>query len=226
MNEKAVLYLRVSGQAQVEAGGLERQQESCANFARSRGFVVAGVFSDEGVSGTMPALMRPAFGDMLVAMTAQEATSVIVERADRLARDLIESELIIRHCAEVGIKIYCADSGEELVFSPDADPTRKLFRQIMGALAEWDKSVIVKKLRAGRDKVRREKGRCEGRKPFSGREIIKAIVAMHQTGWGLPGIADFLNTNFPDQSPAGVHWSRRTIQRIIQRESENHDKQT
>lgn len=48
----------------------------------------------------------------------------------------------------------------------DDDPTRTLIRQVLGAIAQFEKSVIVLKLRAARERVRKSKGRCEGRKPF------------------------------------------------------------
>ena len=50
------------------------------------------------------------------------------------------------------------------------DPTRKLLRQIMGAIAEYDKSMIVIKLRGARGRAKVRKGRCEGRKPYGAKE--------------------------------------------------------
>jgi DNA invertase Pin-like site-specific DNA recombinase len=46
------------------------------------------------------------------------------------------------------------------------DPTRKLMRQFMGAIAEYDKSQIVLKLRGARMRKRAKEGRSEGRKPY------------------------------------------------------------
>jgi DNA invertase Pin-like site-specific DNA recombinase len=47
----------------------------------------------------------------------------------------------------------------------DSDPSRVLFRQIMGAIAEYDKAMVVTKLQAARKRLRASQGRCEGRKP-------------------------------------------------------------
>lgn len=41
-----------------------------------------------------------------------------------------------------------------------------LIRQVLGAVSQFEKSVIVAKLRAARLRRRRATGRCEGRKPF------------------------------------------------------------
>jgi len=51
----------------------------------------------------------------------------IVERADRLARDLIVGELILNQLRELGVKVIAADSGTELAAGDD-DPTRTLIR--------------------------------------------------------------------------------------------------
>ena len=39
-------------------------------------------------------------------------------------------------------------------------------RQIMGAIAQYDKSMIVIKLRGARQRAKTRDGRCEGRKPY------------------------------------------------------------
>jgi DNA invertase Pin-like site-specific DNA recombinase len=48
----------------------------------------------------------------------------------------------------------------------EADPMKKALVQIQGIFAELEKSLLVKKLRAARDRARAEKGKCEGRKSY------------------------------------------------------------
>ena len=88
-----------------------------------------------------------------------------MERADRLARDLMVSEVILGQFRELGVAVAAADSGTDLTAGDD-DPTRVLIRQVQGAVAQFEKSVVVAKLRAARFRKRRATGRCEGRKPF------------------------------------------------------------
>ncbi len=45
-------------------------------------------------------------------------------------------------------------------------PTRRLIRQVLGAVAEFDRRVTVMKLRAAKERKRSQGERCEGRKPF------------------------------------------------------------
>jgi hypothetical protein len=55
------------------------------------------------------------------------------------------------------------------------DPARKMMRQIAGAFAEYEKARLVSKLRHARDRVRKERGKCEGRKSHA--ELQPDVVA-------------------------------------------------
>jgi hypothetical protein len=57
------------------------------------------------------------------------------------------------------------------------DPTRILVRQMMGAVAQYEKSQIVLKLRGARMRKRAKEGRCEGRKPYILRRRSYGIAA-------------------------------------------------
>ena len=90
---------------------------------------------------------------------------VIVEDASRFARELMAQELGITLLISRGVRLLTA-SGDDLTASDD--PTRKMMRQIAGAFAEYEKARLVSKLRHARERVRQEKGKCEGRKPHGG----------------------------------------------------------
>ena len=57
------------------------------------------------------------------------------------------------------------------------DPTRILMRQLMGAVAQYDKSQIVLNLRGARMRKRASEGKCEGRKPFGYYDGENAVLA-------------------------------------------------
>jgi DNA invertase Pin-like site-specific DNA recombinase len=87
-----------------------------------------------------------------------------------LAHDLIVGELILNQFRELGVRVIAADGGTELTVGDD-DPTRTLIRQVLGAVAQFEKAVIVSKLKAARVRQRRATGRCEGRKPYGTRRV-------------------------------------------------------
>jgi DNA invertase Pin-like site-specific DNA recombinase len=62
---------------------------------------------------------------------------------------------------ERGIDLIAADSPSSFL---DDTPTAKLVRQVLVAIAEFDKAMTVAKLRAARERKRAATGRCEGRK--------------------------------------------------------------
>src|SRR6478752_67734 len=170
----AVSYLRVSGKGQVEGDGFPRQREAVSRFAAKSGYQLVDEFRDEGVSGTKELSDRPGLAALIDRIESNGVKVVLVERADRLARDLMVSEVIIDQLTRAGAKVLTADGAD--LTSAEGDPTRTLIRQVLGAVAQFDKSVTVLKLRAARERVRRREGRCEGRKPFGSRPAETAAV--------------------------------------------------
>src|SRR5206468_2759910 len=76
---------------------------------------------------------------------------------------------------KVGVKVISADGGVDLTLGND-DPTGKLVRQILAAVSEWEKCLIVQKLRASRLRMRRAGQRCEGRKPYGETADEQAVI--------------------------------------------------
>jgi hypothetical protein len=59
--KKAFVYLRVSGQGQVEGDGFPRQMKACKVYAAKNDIKLVRVFREEGVSGAKDSAARPAF---------------------------------------------------------------------------------------------------------------------------------------------------------------------
>ena len=165
IKKKALAYLRVSGKGQVNKDGFPRQREAVRKFAKANNLELIGEYRDEGVSGTKELEDRQGLAALLDHIESNGIRIVLVERADRLARDLMVGEVILGQFRKLGISVIAADSGVDLTTGDD-DPTRTLIRQVLGAVSQFDKSVIVLKLRAARERTRRKTGRCEGRKPY------------------------------------------------------------
>ena len=180
---KAISYLRVSGKGQIRGHGFDRQRETIARYAKAHNIEIYKEYKDAGVSGTKELDNRPGLAAILDRLEANGIRLVLVEKADRLARDLMISEVILGQFRAIGVEVIAADGGTELTVS-DEDPTRKLIRQVLGAVSEFDKCVIVLKLRAARERCRRDKGRCEGRKPFGihtgEKKTLQRIKELHR----------------------------------------------
>lgn len=195
---KAFSYLRVSSKIQIEGDGFPRQRETINRHTSVRDIEVVQEFVEGGVSGTKEAFDRPALGELLAAIKDSDVRLVLVERADRLARDNMVSEILLDQFRKLGVKVVSAECGTDLTVT-DGDPTKKLIRQILGIFAEYEKSVLVAKLRAARVRMKRETGRCEGQKPYGSRpgekEVIQRIKDLKLTGHSVETIAGVLNVD-------------------------------
>jgi DNA invertase Pin-like site-specific DNA recombinase len=226
---KAFAYLRVSGKGQVKGDGLPRQIEAVRRYAAANEIKIVRVFEEKGVSGTLDGMDRPAWIEMMSCILANGIKTILIERLDRLARDLMIQEHIIDDLQRDEVRLIS-------VAEPDLcsnDPSRKLMRQIMGAIAEYDKRMIVAKLRAARRKKREDTGRCEGRKPYGHypgeAEAAARIRELRKTETSLTAIAARMNAEgkfkprnatpyvegfSPNQE---TKWFPMTISRILKR---------
>jgi DNA invertase Pin-like site-specific DNA recombinase len=219
----AVSYVRVSGIGQAEGDGPERQRQAIARAARKNRLIVAQEFADLGVSGTTDGADRPGMQSLLQTVSALGATVLLVERADRLARDLVVQELLLQSLRTLGVRVLTAD-GIDLTAAP-TDATATLVRQLLGAVAQFDRASTVAKLRAARERKRIATGRCEGVKPFGSlpgeAEALAQLRKLARKPQGceaptLQAVADAANAA-GIRSRSGKPWTRGTIHNVLGR---------
>lgn len=76
-----------------------------------------------------------------------------VHSIDRLARNLLELQKLIEELVGRGVEVRFHK--ENLIFSDDSDPMRTLMLQMMGAFAEFERSMIRERQREGIAAARR-----------------------------------------------------------------------
>jgi DNA invertase Pin-like site-specific DNA recombinase len=174
---------------------------------------MAGWFEEKGVSGTTEWDDRPGWLEMMERLNG--VRTVVIERLDRLARDLMVQEHILKDLAARGVLLVSTEEPD----LASTDPTRVFFRQVMGAMAQYDKSMIVLKLRGARRRAKAAKGRCEGRKPFGfypgESETLEEIMTGARGGETAAGIARWLNGRGDLPTRSGKPWHPFTVSRII-----------
>src|SRR5581483_5291643 len=83
----AVGYVRVSTEEQAVSGlGLEAQRSAITSEAARRGFELAGIYQDAGVSGGVRPSRRAGLQTALAAIRHGDASALIAAKVDRLSR--------------------------------------------------------------------------------------------------------------------------------------------
>ena len=182
---KAVAYLRTSSAANVgsDKDSDKRQLAAINAFANANGFQVVGVYYDAAVSGADPVTERPGFMDMLARVVSNGAKTILVESPDRFARDLAVQ--LAGHDMLKGMGIALIPATAPDFFTEDT-PTAVLVRQVLGAIAQFEKASTVAKLAAARKRKRQTTGKCEGRKSHAELrpEVVKLVRQLRHVGAG------------------------------------------
>jgi DNA invertase Pin-like site-specific DNA recombinase len=209
-------YLRVSGPSQLRGDGFRRQFIAIRKYCAAHQLHIVRIFKERGVCGATELEDRPALSELFNALETDGVKAVVIEKLDRLARDLMVQETIIADMLKSGYMLHSS-------CEPDlcsTDPSRVLVRQIFGAIAQYEKCMIVLKLRGARQRKKARGERGEGRHAYGekpGEEVtLQRILALQSTGHSTRAIANFLNTA-GDATRMGKPWQPGTVAKILAR---------
>lgn len=229
--KRLVAYLRVSTDRQAEEGlGLDVQEQAIRRWAKAEGHRLVLWARDEGVSGSNGIETRRGLHDALEALRTRQADGLVVARLDRLARDLILQEQLLADVRRYGADVYSTSAAEAgyLADDPD-DPSRRLIRQVLGAVSEYERSMIALRLRAGRRRKAELGGFAYGSPAFGYRAENRSLAAhedqqkalarireLHEAGRSLREIAQTLTAegHKPKRSD---RWHPESLRRIVAR---------
>lgn len=218
-------YLRVSSKGQVGGEGPDRQRDTIKAWAGSGNRTLVGEFFEAGVSGTVEGMDRPEFAAMVEAIVCRRINGetidgIVVERMDRLARDLMVQEVLLKQCRKNKIAVFSADRGDTVdQASDDGDPARVLIRQVMGAVSQFDKSQTVLKLRKAREAIAARTGRpCGGGIPYGSnaqeKVVLQTLRVFVQPDHTLRQVADLLNREGL-KTRRGFSWTEQSAQKVM-----------
>lgn len=172
MKRVAAAYLRTSSATNVVGDSSTRQRDAITAYAAKTGLEVGAEFYDGGVSGADPIDTRQGFADLLAWCAETGCGVILVEAASRFARDLAVQLAGHELLRERGIDLVPVDAPD---YFADPGPTAEMVRQILGAVAQFEKASLVAKLRGARDRASAAVGkRIEGRKGY--RETNPGLV--------------------------------------------------
>lgn len=124
----AALYLRISRDLTGEQLGVDRQREAAEAYAKSNGYTVVDVFTDNDISAA-GGKRRPGFEALLDALTTGHVSVVIAWNWDRLTRNRPDTVRLIETGQQAKAKIA-------LVRGSDLDMSTPSGRMTAGILAE------------------------------------------------------------------------------------------
>lgn len=231
---RAAGYLRVSTDRQVEEGlGLEVQEAAIVGWCDAHDVELVEVFRDEGISGSNGLELRLGLAGALEAVQNGCAAGVVVYRLDRLARDLMVQEQLLAEFWRAGGEVWsCSPAeGQYLVRDDPGDPSRKLIRQVLGAVAEYERAMIRLRLAGGRARKHAAGGYAYGAPPFGwlARDGVLVEVPSEQAVIGmvrvlregpplltLRAVAEVLNGEGVRTRRGGL-WRGEQVRRILSR---------
>lgn len=231
---KLAAYLRVSGTSQaVDGFGLDVQRESVADWAKRNEHEIVLVVEDAGVSGTVEGLARPGFRSVVESIQGGAAEGIIVYDLTRLARTLLVQETALGLLWDAGATVFTVATGEVHEDGGD-DGTRKLIRQILGVISEYQKDNLVAKMAAGRSRSKAAGNHTDGPAPYgfaiedrklvpddSEQEVLDLIDDARRLGRSYGQIADILaQQGYMRPSGGGsTRWYPATVHRLANRET-------
>lgn len=221
--DATALYIRVSTQLQAEEGtSLDNQRETLLAYCAKNGWIVddAYIFVDAGISGK--STDRPQFQAMLQAAKDGKVKRVIATKLDRIARNLKDLLETVDQLNAKGCALIVLDQNFDT-----SNPSGKFFLQMMGAIAELERSMISDRVMSGKRQNASEGTFNGARIPYgysysngefavneaqatTVRIIFKRFISCET----MLGIATALN-DAGILSPTGKQWSHQGVRYVL-----------
>ena len=149
--KRAAIYTRVSTTDQHP----EVQERELLQYVARREWTVQKVYCDRGISGAKE--RRPALDELLQDCKRGRVDVVVVWKFDRFARSLKHLLNSLELFRALGIAfVSCTEAIDTSL------PHGEMLFQIIGAIAQWERSLIAERVRAGLQHAR-SKGKRLGR---------------------------------------------------------------
>jgi len=140
MHKRAAIYVRVSTDKQT----VENQVRELRQIAERRGWDIVEEYHDAGISGAKGREARPGLDQMLKDAQRRRFDVIIAWAIDRLGRSLVDLLGTIQTLEACGVDLYLDQQAIDTT-----TPTGRLMFQVTGAFAEFERSMIRQRVRAG-----------------------------------------------------------------------------
>jgi len=181
---KAVVYVRVSTRGK----NPENQLLALRRYAQARELEIVESYVDVGQSGGKAS--RPELDRLMMDARRRKFNIVLVARLDRLARSLKQLVMTLDELRELGISFTSLQEGFDTSTS-----TGILLFQVVGAIAEFERSLIRERIALGLERARAE-GKTIGR-PLGAQVDEQELRRLRRQGLSLRAIARQVGISHP-----------------------------
>lgn len=175
---RAALYLRVSTDGQT----VDNQRLALEAVCEQRGWKVMQVYADNGVSGAKGRPQRPGLDALLKDAARGRCDVVLAWALDRLGRSLVDLLDTLGEWEAAGAALVLHQQAIDTT-----TPAGRMFFQVTGAFAEFERAMIRSRVMAGLDRAR-ARGVRLGR-PRTGAKVEAAIRTRLKAGEGVKKVA-------------------------------------
>jgi len=178
MFKRAAIYVRVSTDKQT----VENQARELRQIAERRGWQVVEEYHDAGISGAKGRDQRPGLDTMLKDAQRRRFDVVMAWAIDRMGRSLIDLLGTIQTLEGCKVDLYLDQQAIDTT-----TPAGRLMFQVTGAFAEFERSMIRQRVRAGLKRAKDE-GKQLGR-PKIAPALERRIQSQLRAGKGILKVA-------------------------------------
>jgi DNA invertase Pin-like site-specific DNA recombinase len=182
--KRAAIYVRVSTDKQT----VENQIRELRQIAERRGWEVVEVYQDAGISGAKSRDQRPGMARMLKEAGRRKFDIIAAWSVDRLGRSLQDLVGFLSEIHAAGVDLFLHQQGLDTT-----TPAGKAMFQMLGVFAEFERSIIQERIRAGLKRAKSE-GKQLGR-PRIAAGLEERILAALKAGETIRGAADKFGVN-------------------------------
>lgn len=207
---RALGYVRVSTEEQARSGlGLEAQERAIRTAAEHRGWDLADVIIDAGVSGSKSD--RPGLTDALARMRRHEADYLIVAKLDRLSRSVRDGADVIDQANRQGWALVDLGSGVDM-----STPAGEMVAGVLLSAAQYERRLIGVRTREGLAEAK-ARGVKLGQQTAYSDALLERIRGMRDSGMSLRAIAQALTMEGVATAKGGA-WHASSVRSVLNSE--------
>ena len=180
---KTALYARVST---LNGQDPEMQLRELREYAARRGWDIADEYTDHGVSGSRDS--RPELNRLMADAQQRRFDAILVWKVDRFGRSLRHLVNALAELGALGVAFVSLRDNLDL-----STPSGRLMFAVIGAMAEFERSLIQERVKAGLSNAR-AKGQQLGRP----QRIVhrESILQMKAEGLSIRQIAERIGIGY------------------------------